>query len=202
MLEEDPASENAQAFLDRWRAQVESASGGDPEIRAGWRKVWADRQNSPVLIRKTRDLLGTERVIQFIGSAINVRKARPALSIFSDYYKVWARVLESQKELLDPPTRANHLLARIKLFGDIAASLDNGPTDKIGQALAVRWLALLRVDSRGDTQLEERITKSWDDRRNWPLILKRSMAAHLHMDFETIDRVVEFIGNAVTHCNL
>lgn len=201
MIEEDPASERAQTFLDLWLALAESTSGGDHDIRAGWRRAWADRQNSPARDRKTRDLLGAERVIQFIRAAINARKARPALWIFRDYYQVWAQVLQRQDQQLDPPARVDHLLARIKLFGDVAASLNNDPCGEIGQALATRWLELLRVDSDGDAEIEEGVAKSWADRGNWPAILKRSMASHLHMNFETIDKVVEFIGKAVAHRN-
>jgi len=170
MLEEDPASDKAQAFLDRWLALGKSTSGGDPEIRAGWMREWADRQNSPALIRKTRALLGSERVIKFISATMKVHMTRPAMWNFRDYYQVWAQVLQRQEQQLDPPARVDHLLARIKLFGNIAAS-------------------------------EEGITKSWEDRRNWPPILRRSMASHLRMDFETIDKVVEFIGKAVAHRN-
>lgn len=199
MLEENPASDKAQDFLDRWLALAESTSGGDPDIRAGFRRAWADRQNSPALIRKTLALLVPERVAKFISAAMKVHMNRPTMWNFRDYYQVWAKVLQRQDQQLDPPARVNHLLARIKLFGDIAASLSNDPSGEVGQALAARWLKLLRFDSGGDAEIEEGVTKSWADRRNWPPILKRSMASHLRMDFETIDKVVEFIGEAVTH---
>lgn len=50
-LGEDPAGENAQVLARRWMAQWEDASSGDPEIKAGLMKSWADRRNWPATLR-------------------------------------------------------------------------------------------------------------------------------------------------------
>jgi DNA-binding transcriptional MerR regulator len=49
-LDEDPSSDRAQDLLKRWTAQIEQRSGGDPEVRSGLVKMWADRRGwSPTL---------------------------------------------------------------------------------------------------------------------------------------------------------
>jgi DNA-binding transcriptional MerR regulator len=50
-LAEDPAGESGQALARRWMAQWEDASSGDPEIKAGLMKSWADRRNWPATLR-------------------------------------------------------------------------------------------------------------------------------------------------------
>jgi DNA-binding transcriptional MerR regulator len=45
-----PAPDEERAFVDRWMSQVDQASGGDPDIKAGLLETWADRARwSPVL---------------------------------------------------------------------------------------------------------------------------------------------------------
>jgi DNA-binding transcriptional MerR regulator len=48
---ENPAGEKAQALVIRWNSYLERASGGDPEIKSGLQKQWADRQNWPATLR-------------------------------------------------------------------------------------------------------------------------------------------------------
>jgi DNA-binding transcriptional MerR regulator len=50
-LGEDPAGETGQGLARRWIAQWEYASSGDPEVKAGLMKAWADRQNWPATLR-------------------------------------------------------------------------------------------------------------------------------------------------------
>lgn len=50
-LGEDPDSEKAQALAVRWTAHIDAASGGNPEVRAGLRKAWGDRQNWTATVR-------------------------------------------------------------------------------------------------------------------------------------------------------
>jgi DNA-binding transcriptional MerR regulator len=50
-LGEDPASEKAQALAVRWTAHMDAASNGNPEVKAGLRKAWADRQNWTATVR-------------------------------------------------------------------------------------------------------------------------------------------------------
>lgn len=50
-LGEDPAGPKGQALAARWRAQIEIASGGDPEIRLGLLAGWARRREWPPSVR-------------------------------------------------------------------------------------------------------------------------------------------------------
>lgn len=50
-LQEDPASEVAQALVARWRAQREEFSGGDSEIKAALLRSWAHRRHWPASVR-------------------------------------------------------------------------------------------------------------------------------------------------------
>ena len=47
----DPAGEIAQALVARWRAQLDEASGGDPEIKAALLHGWTNRRNWPPSMR-------------------------------------------------------------------------------------------------------------------------------------------------------
>src|ERR1039458_8472971 len=51
-LDEDPASEKAQALARRWRKLVEGFTGGDPEVSRGLGQAWADRANWPGAIKE------------------------------------------------------------------------------------------------------------------------------------------------------
>jgi uncharacterized damage-inducible protein DinB len=50
-LDEDPASEIAQALAARWRAQQDEASGGDSEIKEALLQGWANRGHWPASMR-------------------------------------------------------------------------------------------------------------------------------------------------------
>ena len=50
-LPRDPAGEIAQAFVARWRAQLDEASGGDPEIKAALLHGWTNRRHWPPSVR-------------------------------------------------------------------------------------------------------------------------------------------------------
>lgn len=50
-LQEDPASEIAQALVARWRAQQDEFSGGDSEIKAAMLQSWAHRRHWPASVR-------------------------------------------------------------------------------------------------------------------------------------------------------
>jgi hypothetical protein len=47
----DPAGETAQALARRWMAQMDETSAGDPGVKAGLMKQWADRPHWPATLR-------------------------------------------------------------------------------------------------------------------------------------------------------
>jgi DNA-binding transcriptional MerR regulator len=61
----DPASDKAQALAARWQALIESFTGGDPQIAAGLRKLYADQANWPSTFKKPF----SDEVGAFIGKA-------------------------------------------------------------------------------------------------------------------------------------
>jgi DNA-binding transcriptional MerR regulator len=77
-LGEDPAGAKARALAARWMEQREADSGGDPEVKEGAMRAWADRHNWPAIMRwQTEALYRTtfdrfERVADFIDEALAV----------------------------------------------------------------------------------------------------------------------------------
>ena len=74
-LDEDPASEKAQALAARWSKLVESFTGGDAEVSAGLKKVWADRQNWPATLQQQAAPFMNQKVWEFMGKAMACGKA-------------------------------------------------------------------------------------------------------------------------------
>ena len=66
-LDEDPASEKAQALGVRWKKLVAGFTGGDREIGAGLNKLQADRPNWPVQAQEQMAPFSNPRVWEFIG---------------------------------------------------------------------------------------------------------------------------------------
>jgi TipAS antibiotic-recognition domain len=56
-LGEDPASEKTQILAVRWTAHMDTASDGNPEVKAGLSKTWADRQNWTATVRYLEETL-------------------------------------------------------------------------------------------------------------------------------------------------
>jgi DNA-binding transcriptional MerR regulator len=50
-LGEDPAGERAQALVRRWMTQMDQMSAGDPGVKAGLMKLWADREHWSATLR-------------------------------------------------------------------------------------------------------------------------------------------------------
>ena len=68
-LDEDPASEKAQALVARWRKLVEGFTGGDPEVSRGLGKAWADRANWPGSVKEQSAPFVNPKVWEFIKKA-------------------------------------------------------------------------------------------------------------------------------------
>src|SRR5262249_41537776 len=70
LLEEDPASEKARDFATRWRDLSELSTGGDPEIEAGMKKAWQDRQHWSLPLRQHVEESRLPEIVAWIGKAI------------------------------------------------------------------------------------------------------------------------------------
>ncbi|HEV3333149.1 MAG TPA: MerR family transcriptional regulator [Bryobacteraceae bacterium] len=63
-LEEDPAGEKGRSLAMRWIRQLDEASAGDPDVKAGLMKSWADRRNWSATVRWREEgisMMTTER---------------------------------------------------------------------------------------------------------------------------------------------
>jgi MerR family transcriptional regulator, thiopeptide resistance regulator len=68
-LDEDPASQKAQALAARWRKLVEAFTGGDPEVARGLGKAWADRGNWSSAFKEQTAPFANPKVWEFIKKA-------------------------------------------------------------------------------------------------------------------------------------
>ncbi|HEY9282880.1 MAG TPA: MerR family transcriptional regulator [Pyrinomonadaceae bacterium] len=66
----DPASERAQELAARWQSLIEAFTGGDAEVAAGLRKLYADQSNWPASFRKPYG----DEAGRFIAEAAAARK--------------------------------------------------------------------------------------------------------------------------------
>ena len=86
-LEADPTSETAQALARRWTAQMDETSAGDPGVKAGLIKQWADCQRWPATLRWQIEGLHlmshgrSEQAADFIDAAVaaGARAVKPEL---------------------------------------------------------------------------------------------------------------------------
>jgi DNA-binding transcriptional MerR regulator len=72
-LGEDPAGERVQALAARWRKLGEAFSGGDPEVVAGLRKVYADQANWPAAFQEKMKPFLKKEVWELITKAMASR---------------------------------------------------------------------------------------------------------------------------------
>jgi DNA-binding transcriptional MerR regulator len=69
-LDENPSSEKAQALAARWRKLIESFTGGDPEVGAGLKKAWSDREHWPSTLQQQTKPYVNPKVFEFIARAM------------------------------------------------------------------------------------------------------------------------------------
>jgi MerR family transcriptional regulator, thiopeptide resistance regulator len=182
-LGEDPAGEKAQALATRWMELVESSTGGDPELKVGALKAWADHQNWPAAEQERIASFNLEKIAEFISEAlVSYRK-----KYYSD--EAWAKMTEQRKQSA-PETRMQMAQAWSDLFRDAEAALGEDPAGEKAQALVARWKELAESSSGGDPEIKAGAMKAWEDHQNWPAWHKRSMGPVNH------DKIAEFIGKA------
>jgi DNA-binding transcriptional MerR regulator len=74
-LGDDPASEKVQALAARWKKLVGAFTGGDPEISAGVKKAWGDRQNWPGSMKQQSAAFANPVVWEFMQRAMKCGNA-------------------------------------------------------------------------------------------------------------------------------
>ena len=73
-LDEDPASEKAQALAARWSALILEFTGGDPGVTKGLNAVWKDPSNLPASTRQEMKPYSNPKVHEFIQKAMATAK--------------------------------------------------------------------------------------------------------------------------------
>jgi MerR family transcriptional regulator, thiopeptide resistance regulator len=173
-LDEDPASDRAQALADRWLALAQREPAG--AIRTGLMKAWADREHWPPALRRRLAEFDIERGMAFVNAAVWIR---------------YDREREARARAGQVPPRVNP--SRLALFREWTKLVDMDPSSAEAQAMRTRWDDLLERESEGDEEIKADMRKALQPRKQWPAGMKRYWAALYDTDVETWDRVVDFI---------
>jgi DNA-binding transcriptional MerR regulator len=192
LLGEDPGSENAQALVERWFELSKRAWAGDPDVQTDSPSAWMDRENWPAAMKQRASEYRMEEVHAFVKEAtLSSRK-----KYFSD--AAWTKLMELFRRTED---HSAHWQARVDLFRDITAALDEDPAGEKAQALVARWQAQLEMNSGGDPDIKAGLMAGWARRREWPPSVRwRTEALHL-MSFEGFERAADFLDRALAASN-
>jgi len=174
-LGEDPASEKVQALVARWKALTID----DPEVREGFYKAWADRNNWPAALQQRIVEQHIDKIAPFIGQAMTAYRKK----YYSD--EAWARLMQRPEE-----ERTQLWAAWIALFKEVAAVLDEDPAGDKAQELCAKWAELAERTSGGDPEVKVGKIKEWRDHENWPESAKQSISSY------RLEEVIDFIKKA------
>jgi DNA-binding transcriptional MerR regulator len=176
-LDEDPASERAQALASRYLALAQGQPAG--AIRTGLMKAWADREHWPVAMKRRLAEFDIERATEFVNDALWIR---------------WDREREERARAGEVPPRASP--SRRALFHDWKRLLGSDPHGPAAQSMVARWRALLDEESGGDEQIKADVLRAFRSGQVWPVGMKRYWASLYETDLETWDLVTKFIERA------
>jgi len=127
VLDEDPASPQAQALKARWTELINQNVTGNPDIQAGALAAWNDRAHWPAALRERVREFRIEEVVNFLARTLAASwKAYVASS-------GWARLSERQRNPTEPWNEW-YLRAR--------AALEEDPPGEKAQALVLRMTEL------------------------------------------------------------
>jgi len=189
LLGEDPASEKAQAMVQRWFDLRRRAHYGDPQVATDSPAAWMDRAHWPEKIKQRAAELKMEEVDRFLKQAAIFSRRQ----YFSE--EAWAKLMELQKQPAE--SHSPQWQARVDLFRDIEASLGEDPAGEKAQSLVARWKAQLELNSGGNPEIKQALLAGWSHRRHWPES-HRWQIERLHMmSFERFERAAEFLDQAV-----
>jgi MerR family transcriptional regulator, thiopeptide resistance regulator len=174
----DPAGAEAQALADRWLA-LNEATPKPPRVRAGMRRAWLDRDNWPPEMKRRLAQFDVENAVRFMAEALWLR---------------WDQERAARERAGEAPPRVAQ--TKRDLFRDWTAILGDDPAGPRAQALLDRWRALIEWETGGDEEMKARIAKGFENRRLWPLGLKRYHATLFETDVETWERVTDLIERA------
>lgn len=192
LLGEDPGSPEAQALADRWLKLSVRAYSGDPEVQTDSPTAWMDRENWPPPMKRRITEFNLEEVSTFIKTvAVSGRKR-----YFSE--AAWTRFVELRKRILNDTAAVScRWQAKVDLFRDVEAVLNEDPGGEKGQGLAQRWIAQLEDESSGDAEIKAGLVKAWADRQNWPATVRWYMEGIFMMTGERFDKAADFIDRTI-----
>jgi len=104
----DPAGEIAQALVARWKAQLDEASGGDPEIKTALLRGWTNRRHWPPSMRWRVEALHMmsferfERCADFLDRAVAFEmKESPAMKTMETLLAEFDQEMANTRKMLE-----------------------------------------------------------------------------------------------------
>jgi hypothetical protein len=189
-LNDDPASDRAQALANRWNDMVQQDARNDPAMQAGSPAAWQDRENWPLRLKKKLAILNLEAIFEFIARA----GAASRKKYFSD--SAWRALVQSGRDRFE--LDLSGWQDRVELCAAIEkASSIESPSSPAAQELASRWLHQVEIDSARDPAARSGLMKMWADRRSWPSVLKYQMQGLHMMPYERLVKCIDFIDEAI-----
>jgi DNA-binding transcriptional MerR regulator len=188
LVDADPGSDEVQELTDRWLALTLRAQAGDPAAQQDSWKAWKDRERWPAEMKQRITEFNLEQVTELI--------RRAALSSRKKYFTpdAWQKVEEIRRK--SGQMFSCTWQARVDLFHDAAAALDDDPASERAQSLAARWRELLATESAGDPEVLDGLLRWWTDRPNWRANLRWWTEGLHRMSGQQFDRVAEFLVRA------
>jgi DNA-binding transcriptional MerR regulator len=176
-LGSDPASDEAQALVERWKALVLADVAGDADGRAGMMQALAARREWPSPLQERFSQFNLDAINRFVNEA------------------AWARWDGDRQKSGFAPLQVPGTTTRDRrqLFDDIEASLDSDPASAHAQALITRWEALMDRDAGNDAAARASMFDAWSRRRGWPLGMRQWVAGLYGATLERWERYADFI---------
>jgi DNA-binding transcriptional MerR regulator len=186
----DPGSDEAQQVADRWLELSLRSYAGDPEAQTDSPAAWADRENWPPAMRKRLAEFRLEEVNAFIDEAVRSSQKR--------YFSAtgWTKYLALRDR--DPEDYSRMWQARVDLFRDVEAALDEEPSSERAQALGQRWTSLMLELSGHDREVMDGLIAAWADRPHWPATLRWQIEGLYMLSAERFARAAAFIDAALS----
>ena len=89
--------------------------------------------------------------------------------------------------------------ARVDLFRQIEAAIDEEPSSDRAQALAAEWTSLNHELSGHDPDVLTGLLTAWADRQHWSATLRWQTEGLHFLSSERFERAAAFIDAAVAH---
>jgi uncharacterized damage-inducible protein DinB len=186
LLGQDPGSDEARALAERWFELSRRAYYGDPEVQTDSPSAWMDRTNWPEAMKQRLAEHKVEEVYTFVRQAMIASRKQ----YFSE--AAWEKLTK-----LMQTDRSAQWQARVDLFRDIEAALDEDPAGETGRKLVARWNEQLDFNSGGDPEIRAGLLAGWSHWRDWPGSIRWQVEALHMMSFERFEKAADFLDRAV-----